>query len=242
MPVKLRDFTGHVTINSREVQVEYNAHDNTLEVAGVTSIEDALRLIRMMEDATVRPVEVAPTVGSMVARTVETIVRQHEPLPSVGTVLRAQPTLTGEKPWDGQKEFAEPLASFPLNGLLCSACRKPQRVTPGGAICENGHGGVAGVEDDFGPATPGMVEPAKAAVPYQSTLADQLAAGELPEQVTKAKYLKNIFYWLESQGVTETDAIAKFCLAVRAKVALLAKGDAVEVDSRVRRALMAIGR
>jgi DNA N-6-adenine-methyltransferase (Dam) len=32
----------------------------------------------------------------------------------------------------------------PRNGLLCSVCEAPQRVTPSGAICENGHGGAPG--------------------------------------------------------------------------------------------------
>lgn len=38
------------------------------------------------------------------------------------------------------------LYSFPLNGLYCSMCKKPQYQTPSGSMCENGHGGVDGVE------------------------------------------------------------------------------------------------
>lgn len=32
------------------------------------------------------------------------------------------------------------------NGLLCSVCSKPQFNSPGGPVCEDGHGGVEGVE------------------------------------------------------------------------------------------------
>lgn len=44
----------------------------------------------------------------------------------------------------------------PRNGLLCSACEAPQRMTPSGATCENGHGGVLGrwkAEDPGRPET-----------------------------------------------------------------------------------------
>lgn len=33
----------------------------------------------------------------------------------------------------------------PRNGLLCSECECPQRTTPHGDTCENGHGGVSGI-------------------------------------------------------------------------------------------------
>ena len=37
------------------------------------------------------------------------------------------------------------------NGLLCSVCSKPQFNSPGGPVCEDGHGGVEGV-DSFVPS------------------------------------------------------------------------------------------
>lgn len=51
-----------------------------------------------------------------------------------------------------------PIESYPLNGLACSACGKPQRTTPGGASCENGHGGADGVDLTPKPAPPSIVE------------------------------------------------------------------------------------
>lgn len=36
---------------------------------------------------------------------------------------------------------------LPLNGLRCPACWLPQRDTPSGASCPNGHGGEQGVDD-----------------------------------------------------------------------------------------------
>lgn len=35
-----------------------------------------------------------------------------------------------------------PFESYPLTGTTCSVCREPQRQTPGGASCSNGHGGA----------------------------------------------------------------------------------------------------
>ena len=32
--------------------------------------------------------------------------------------------------------------SYPLTGTVCSVCGEPQRQTPGGASCPNGHGGA----------------------------------------------------------------------------------------------------
>lgn len=45
---------------------------------------------------------------------------------------------------------------LPKNGLLCSVCRRPQFIAPGGAVCENGHGGVEGV--GYSPADIGSDE------------------------------------------------------------------------------------
>lgn len=40
-----------------------------------------------------------------------------------------------------------PFDSLPTNGLLCDECNQPQRISPSGAICPNGHGGVDGHEE-----------------------------------------------------------------------------------------------
>jgi hypothetical protein len=45
----------------------------------------------------------------------------------------------------------EPFESFPLMGTHCGACGEPQRMTPGGASCANGHGGAAALEDTRAP-------------------------------------------------------------------------------------------
>ena len=37
---------------------------------------------------------------------------------------------------------------FPLAGTLCSVCREPQRGTPSGDSCVNGHGGAPPFEED----------------------------------------------------------------------------------------------
>lgn len=51
-----------------------------------------------------------------------------------------------------------PFESYPLNGLACSVCGKPQRKTPGGQACENGHGGAEGVDLSPRPAPPSIVD------------------------------------------------------------------------------------
>lgn len=38
-----------------------------------------------------------------------------------------------------------PADIYPTNGLNCSVCGHPQRITQSGVVCENGHGGVEGV-------------------------------------------------------------------------------------------------
>jgi hypothetical protein len=42
----------------------------------------------------------------------------------------------------------KPFETWPLNGLLCSVCQRPQRTTPSGAACghPDGHGGADGIE------------------------------------------------------------------------------------------------
>lgn len=45
-----------------------------------------------------------------------------------------------------QKPTNRPFESFPLNGLLCSVCQKPQRDTPSGASCASLHGGADGID------------------------------------------------------------------------------------------------
>ncbi len=44
-----------------------------------------------------------------------------------------------------------PFISFPLTGERCSVCREPQRQTPGGLSCKNGHGGVDPLENEHIP-------------------------------------------------------------------------------------------
>lgn len=47
----------------------------------------------------------------------------------------------------GQRPEAEPeFDQLPLNGLVCSDCGTPQRMSYGGATCAAGHGGAPGVE------------------------------------------------------------------------------------------------
>ena len=45
-----------------------------------------------------------------------------------------------------EQAMTKPFESFQLNGLLCEVCKEPQRITPGGPSCRNGHGGAEGVE------------------------------------------------------------------------------------------------
>jgi len=40
-----------------------------------------------------------------------------------------------------------PFESFPLTGTHCADCGSPQRMTPGGASCMNGHGGAPALEE-----------------------------------------------------------------------------------------------
>lgn len=49
--------------------------------------------------------------------------------------------------------FDPPFSSMPPNGLLCTECMSPQRLTPGGPACVNGHGGVDGVPPAGKPET-----------------------------------------------------------------------------------------
>lgn len=39
----------------------------------------------------------------------------------------------------------KPFESFPMNGLVCEDCGEPQRTTPSGESCKNGHGGARGL-------------------------------------------------------------------------------------------------
>lgn len=45
-------------------------------------------------------------------------------------------------------ELEAPVKAF--NALACSVCGEPQWESPGGATCDNGHGGADGVEDIYG--------------------------------------------------------------------------------------------
>lgn len=46
------------------------------------------------------------------------------------------------------EEVVEPKEAdeYPSNGLICPNCRAPQFVTPAGAVCMNGHGGITGID------------------------------------------------------------------------------------------------
>jgi len=46
----------------------------------------------------------------------------------------------GLRAWDEATQRA--IDSYPLLGTLCSDCGLPQYDTPGGACCNNGHGGA----------------------------------------------------------------------------------------------------
>lgn len=39
-----------------------------------------------------------------------------------------------------------PFEDLPANGLVCPDCLLPQRLTPSGASCPNGHGGAQGID------------------------------------------------------------------------------------------------
>lgn len=39
---------------------------------------------------------------------------------------------------------------YPLTGAQCSVCKEPQRMTPGGISCPNGHGGAPSLDDVSG--------------------------------------------------------------------------------------------
>jgi hypothetical protein len=65
----------------------------------------------------------------------------------------------GEEPWSDVSQ-GQPLpadaesrdaSSYPLNGYLCSVCYRVQYDTPHGAVCDQGHGGVDGIEPPHQP-------------------------------------------------------------------------------------------
>lgn len=55
------------------------------------------------------------------------------------------------EPLFGRIDDRAPFESFPLTGTHCADCGTPQRMTPGGASCENGHGGAPALEDTRAP-------------------------------------------------------------------------------------------
>ena len=52
----------------------------------------------------------------------------------------------GEAPARKRPDEDPPFDQLPLNGLVCSDCGTPQRMSYGGAVCAAGHGGAPGVE------------------------------------------------------------------------------------------------
>lgn len=46
---------------------------------------------------------------------------------------------------DPRRDDGKAVDQYPPTGLYCPECRSPQFDTPGGACCENGHGGLEGV-------------------------------------------------------------------------------------------------
>jgi hypothetical protein len=109
-----------------------------------------------------------------------------EPLPRVeldddedlGALLAALP----KKPKKKKKKALE-FKDHPLSGLLCEACGEPQRTTPHGPVCANGHGGAAGLtkkEWDASQQPAPTPEPEQAAPPEPEVAAVELPKGAIP--------------------------------------------------------------
>lgn len=71
-----------------------------------------------------------------------------EEMAQFGIASGKGPALVG--PVTAENWDRRPFDSWPLNGLMCGVCGKPQRTTPGGPCCESGHGGADGVKPAAG--------------------------------------------------------------------------------------------
>ncbi len=63
--------------------------------------------------------------------------------PTAGAVTPMVPERATPQPTAADDEF--PFDTLPENGLVCPVCGEPQRMSPRGETCANGHGGVPGV-------------------------------------------------------------------------------------------------
>lgn len=130
-PVLAR-LLNHVVLADRKSGIQIKARVYELHMEGFYGAYDLITEKRI----TIYPSEVVevyddagqPMVGD---------VAPADPYPRPGVPLKVVPPK--EATFD----------SFPLNGLFCSVCTAPQRTTPGGASCINGHGGVEGKTDAY---------------------------------------------------------------------------------------------
>lgn len=72
-----------------------------------------------------------------------------------------------------------PLDAYPLTGDHCGECGRPRRESPSGAVCENGHGGGASLEETRGPIG-GSGRSPTGGTPTGSSAAPAVGATESP--------------------------------------------------------------
>lgn len=62
-----------------------------------------------------------------------------------------RPIRTGDEREGGQWDHdSSPVAGGARTDYLCAECREPQRNTPGGLVCRNGHGGAGSIDPNTG--------------------------------------------------------------------------------------------
>lgn len=113
-----------------------------------------------------------------------------------------------------------PLETFPFNGLVCSECGEPQRRTPSGHVCCNGHGGVGGMTPEEyerkQPPEP-VIDLTKAVVdslkadapkPEQKSEPEDEAVVYVDEQVRSASSLREVLcFWIDRGVMTKHELI-----------------------------------
>lgn len=129
----------------------------------------------------------------------------------------------------------------PRTGKLCSVCRSPQVQSPGGDICENGHGGAPGVDPQAptvdtptvaqdSPLTPTAEVPG--AEPLRG-LPDALSKAEA-DAMASARYFKDIIAALKQARPAWTrDDITAWVLRHREEYPVLRRLPADMVPARV---------
>lgn len=107
-------------------------------VGSLTAMEVNMKLTTLMTRITLGHTQALHELAVSVRELAEHM--QPEPiLPRITAYV--QQHMTPRPPEDTWAPFED----LPLNGLRCSDCGEPQRETPSGGQCVNGHGGVLGI-------------------------------------------------------------------------------------------------